>query len=424
MFKIDPANKIKTELFRIVDNNQTLHFDGEPVLFAGTNHYGNRVLASLVDDDPEDKIIRYFHVIVDSETYDTFLSQAVSYREILENAGSLYVVDAKYDNSSEVVYHVNIDSIPTEYLPLENSFCPVQLIELGSVYSLSLKGQRADLNKATPWVVSSLVSKFSDFLESAINNYKPLGLVPNVELSPPAAGSYKLNFSISFSGPGGMPPLFPSPAIYREFIYEYVGFCIKALPSSKEYSDFDKFLAENQKYRNLAGRYNSLLGKGGIGKSEEIEKGLQRNLLDSIDCLRDMGENVGHNFNSMEVSNVPLKGASNLIGIIDKGFYESINKVSSDIDNLKTGDVKLDLVPCPYKIHIYHLNAESRKGNAFVYEKEKGVEEMSWPKIEILGEAQIRNTKFTESLHLNKWIEVQGIAERKKGKIKHIKIVE
>ena len=47
---------------------------------------------------------------------------------------------------------------------------------------------------------------------------------------------------------------------------------------------------------------------------------------------------------------------------------------------------------------------------------------MSKPKIKISGDEHIEQTKYTESLHLNKWITVKAKAKRVDNKFKHLDI--
>ena len=64
-----------------------------------------------------------------------------------------------------------------------------------------------------------------------------------------------------------------------------------------------------------------------------------------------------------------------------------------------------------YKIYIYHLNTDTRTGNALIRNVDND-EEMSKPKIKIDGEEGLEKTKYTESLYLNKWITVAAKAKK------------
>jgi hypothetical protein len=52
MFQIS-GNKVKSDLPVITDDYQTLLFDDEPIVYCGTNRFGNRVIGSLAEEDDE-----------------------------------------------------------------------------------------------------------------------------------------------------------------------------------------------------------------------------------------------------------------------------------------------------------------------------------------------------------------------------------
>ena len=74
-----------------------------------------------------------------------------------------------------------------------------------------------------------------------------------------------------------------------------------------------------------------------------------------------------------------------------------------------------------YKIYIYHLNTDTRTGNAFIKNLTKE-DEMSKPKIKINGDEGLDQTKYTESLYLNKWITVKAKAKKVGDKFKELDI--
>ena len=67
------------------------------------------------------------------------------------------------------------------------------------------------------------------------------------------------------------------------------------------------------------------------------------------------------------------------------------------------------------------MNTDTRTGNAFIRNLENE-EEMSKPKIKINGDDGLDHTKYTESLYLNKWIDVKAKAKRIGEKVKYLEI--
>ena len=112
---------------------------------------------------------------------------------------------------------------------------------------------------------------------------------------------------------------------------------------------------------------------------------------------------------------------TDIIGVIGQQSKERFDKAVEIIET-KTSSVNVDGNFKDYQILIYHLNTNTRHGNAYIYNN-NSKDEMSKPKITILGEDNLEATKFTESLHLNKWIEVKGKAKRVGERYKSIEII-
>ena len=73
MFDIENQYKVITTLPVITDNYRVLHFDEYPILFSGTNKYGNKLLSSLSSE--EDDIFRYFTIVLDDKQYSDFINR-------------------------------------------------------------------------------------------------------------------------------------------------------------------------------------------------------------------------------------------------------------------------------------------------------------------------------------------------------------
>jgi hypothetical protein len=131
MFELDKNKAVASDYPLIADNYAVLHFDDDPILFSGTNRYGNRIIGSLVDHDDDNRIARFFHVIVDSRTHFDFINQKITYLHILKNSKLIYAVDRSYDEKTQMLYHLEFDQIPFQYIPLEGSFCPKQNLKYG-----------------------------------------------------------------------------------------------------------------------------------------------------------------------------------------------------------------------------------------------------------------------------------------------------
>src|SRR5690606_7904412 len=108
------------------------------------------------------------------------------------------------------------------------------------------------------------------------------------------------------------------------------------------------------------------------------------------------------------------------LAFIDIDYCKEFQSSIEDIEVSKKG-LRIDNEFKEYKIYIYHLNTDTRTGNAFIRNVDND-EEMSKPKIKINGDEGLEQTKYTESLYLNKWISVKAKAKKVGEKYKHLDI--
>lgn len=123
MFEIKSHRSINTDLPIITGNYLELLADENPILYTGTNKYGNRILGIIVEESDENFSIRYFHVIIEDKAYYRFTNKLITLRELIEKTNNIFVLDYKTEQIQET-YLVPIDEIPGEYLPLSDSYCP------------------------------------------------------------------------------------------------------------------------------------------------------------------------------------------------------------------------------------------------------------------------------------------------------------
>ena len=62
---------------------KTLHFDEFPILFIGKNHQSDVVVGSFLFENDNEDIFQYFYSIITLSTAHLFLTQKISYLEML-----------------------------------------------------------------------------------------------------------------------------------------------------------------------------------------------------------------------------------------------------------------------------------------------------------------------------------------------------
>ena len=124
MFSIHPSKKIITD-FPIIISDYTvlLDDDNESILFSGKNKYLKTVLCSLVENDYETKICRYFHIVIKEEEYEDFINGKITYLEICKRH-DMYIIDENFNKDDDIaqMYKVTYKDIPEDYLPTNESY--------------------------------------------------------------------------------------------------------------------------------------------------------------------------------------------------------------------------------------------------------------------------------------------------------------
>lgn len=415
MFQIN-RNKLKTDLPLITDNYMNILFDEEPILFSGTNKYGNLILGSFVDEDDSALFYRFFHTIIDEKTYIAFLNKKITYLEILKKEDlSIYVVDKSYENTILNIYPIEISEIPSEYIPLENSFCPEIEKKYSLHFILSLKGKLADLNLAIPVEISNIQTAFTRLLESSTKPLKNLSLSPQIYQAAYNEGSFRLNFNLNFNDSN----LFPADeSLISKYVTKYLEYCVSFIHDEANaiFKDL-KITATNFELlkNDFKMIYESLQAK----LPDNYEDLIKNELALSVTNFDKITESIGNNFTGIELINkTPDKEYP--IGFVDYN-YKSV--LAETLHILEEAHLTYeDKEPFVYSVCIYHLNTKTRTGNAYIYNLGSD-KEMSQPKIKITGEESLEGSKFTESLHLNKWIEVKALALRVGNKFQRLTII-
>ena len=120
MFRPKKARLVDTTDPIITANYHALLADDVDILFVGENVAGQKVIGSSVEYDKRWHADRYFHVIVTDQEMSNYRSGATSYREILEAARPLYVVDRSSTGCR--VYSYLLSEIPEEYYPTRDTY--------------------------------------------------------------------------------------------------------------------------------------------------------------------------------------------------------------------------------------------------------------------------------------------------------------
>lgn len=394
----------------ILNEYQTLHFDEVPILFTGVNKYGSRVLGSSVEDSARAKVSRFFYIVVSTEQYLGFLRRKLSYRDIIVGRGSVFVVDQSFSGELKSTYLVNLAHVPAQYIPLENSYCPVEHFRPSLTFGTVLKGKLADLHEADSADLRVVDECFPGIVQDALGSLGQARLTSRSTVQPYLSGSFRIQFNVV---PSGQLPLVPGGMdAYKSYAALYLDFCLNHFQD-----EFSAAIAEGRNdapfFQNLLGAYCTLVGSSDATVASELMASARK----SVDRLNDLSTIVGGNFSSVELFNVH-DGSETLVGTFDKYMAAELSQSTDRYDALVGGGVVEDESPLDYSILIYNLNTETRRGQAYI----AAGDSLTRVRFIIKGSDPLEQTIFTSSLDKSIKIKVAAQATRVAGKLKSLKI--
>lgn len=407
------------ELTTISSSFKVLHFDDFPILFLGVNKFGTKILGSHLEEDDDSKTILTLHTILSNKEYYDFINKKKSYKEILQETSTKFLVEKSFGGKALAAYNLEFEDIPEEYQPLENSYCPNYKKSFSFSYSLGLKGKVADLNRAIADQVSNIQTAFSDFLENRLKSLKNFNLQPAAYLQPYTPGSFKINLELEYKQVKAQ-DLFSKTLPFDEYVHEYLKYITTSIVADQEQLLKEDDFALSDEFKNLLVTFEKIYEEGHVKLPDNPVKELKEDLKKSLPKFEEITEQIGKSFDSIEFSN--YKGEDEeFISIVDANYSEAFQNTVDEIEATKKV-VTVDNDYKDYQIYIYHLNTDTRQGNAFIKNIDDETQ-MSKPKIKISGDEHIEQTKYTESLHLNKWIKVKAKAKRIDSKFKFLDIL-
>ncbi len=415
MFKIDINRRSLSNLPLIVDNYEVIHFDGIPYLYYGTNKYGTKIIGSLLLEEEETDNLRYVHSLVDNATFHKFINQKLPYRSLIEKCNDLFIVDKNINEKPIALYSVTSDLIPEDFLPVADYYCPHYNFSIGNDFVLSLHGSLADSHLAFPTELSNIQENFEKVLNKTLAIFQNLKISPTIKQRAYAPGSFQLRFNLSFDN-------YNEVYIKQELLYNSISEILKELipnGSDEMISEDDAIqFADNDK---LLETISKTLEKGAISITDKLISHTKIKFEEIVGHYNEMSSNIGNGYKEIELL-VEKKNSKDLfpISLINSYTSENLNRISEFVNSNKH-KIETDEEYKTYKVCVYSLNTDTRVGKALIY-NQVDEETMDKPSIKINGTESLEKTDFTESLHLNKWIDIRAKATLKDGNFSKLSI--
>lgn len=417
MFEVKPYKVMIRDFHKIVNNLHVLFNDGDnDVLYTGTNGFGNRILGAIVGEDDDNNFVRYFHIVVSDEQYTGFINRQTSLRAIIEESDTVFIIDKTHGGKEISVNLIPIIDIPSEFLPLANSFCPDFIKDPSLKYAVSLKGKISDLHKATPEELAQVSAKFSDFIRTSTEFVNDLELSRRVYIEALKAGSFQINFDLEVSELQQLSMFTVSLDNLGTYLSSYFNYVFAKLPS-EENGIFKESEIVSTDFRKLESTLNKVYEERHIVPQQNLEHKIIDIISYSVENLKGMDF---ENFDKIEFINYEKSGNELPMGLIDKGFIPSIESKIFRPESLEKEDIiELDQIPTKYSVQVYNFNTQTGNGGAYLATGEDKIEKIS---LHARGRTNYENTAFTKSLDEGKIVTIEGFATRVNGRIKVIQV--
>ncbi|KFF03878.1 hypothetical protein [Chryseobacterium luteum] len=401
-----------SELPVITSNYTVLHFDEYPILFTGTNKFGNKIIGSFCDEDDDKNSLIYFIVIVSEKDYGYFYKKKLSYRDLILNTKEIFVLEKTFNNTIINSYLLPTSEIPTDYIPLENSFIPEKFIVAETLnYSFSLKGKLADLHRGLVNDINSMNLKIYDYLNEASKTLAVFGISSRILSQPSQVGSYRLNFDID---------IIPNPQLaffeakkekVTDFLNLYLNYISYKLPQEKN-NFLNGNVDESENFSVVKDSFFEIFQSSNQEPDPKSADVLIDGINTTAEKLSDISEFLKSNesFDTLEVGVVDYKDQFFSNGIIDRD-YKNIVETKLLYSESIANDIKVvtDETPKEYRILVFSINSESGKGLARLYTDSS--ENFSRIRLAInRNNKDLTHTIFTKSLNEDKVVTVSGIA--------------
>lgn len=412
MFKIPIQYKLHDtyDMAIITQGKKILLYDDEPILYTGFNRYRNRILGSFLVENQ--KVKRFIHVILDEKEFLEFKFRKKTLSSIYYEKRNLFIIDISADRRDS--YLVDASTIPKELFPGSESYCPKYLTEHSLDYSTSLLGNEANNHEADPEELSKVQTKIAVLLKSAIVNVFTY-ISPKISIVAHNIGSFQIQYKIELDPDNHrLFPEFEEKEI-RNLLDGYLSYPIQHLPE-----DVNTFHVENAK-SNIDILMNSIKEESKILPNVRLlkrEKFIEK-MINFSRKYEEICDLEKKHFTDIQISKITKNETIEPIAILDTNYGK---KISNAIRVYETNspNYETDYIAKEYTLLIYHINVETRKGNANLFDE--NTKKIFKPRIYILGTNSLAGTEYTKSLHNNKRIKVLAKATRFKKRIIYLEI--
>lgn len=398
-----------------------------PILYTGINAYNSRVVGSFIEEDEDDwTVLYYVHFILKPTDYASFTSNRITYRDIFQLARRAYIVKCDFASlANQNITLVDATKIGEDYWPHSKSYFPQAKRTPSLNYSVSLTGGIADKHQALLADSITIQQAVYDFLEESIDNLPHLAVSAEILELAPAIGSFKFFFSVNIKlDDKKQQDIFYREDLFSSYQNELIEYSIKYLPAEVSQVYYGNEIP--QYFAALLKSAKDLYAKlGQTIEQNELINSLKESIQNVAQNLVKASKSLGPNYTTLEFNTAPGELSQDTpVELLGSITADSRTGLTGAVDFIKSITSRK---PQPvteeesqkYKIRLYNLNTESRKGSAILVEESGNVLKF---KITIAGDFPLEETKFTQSLYKKTIIDVLATATRLGDRITRLNI--
>lgn len=406
---------IDDNLFMIHSNYFEILSDDDPILYTGTSIFSNRIVGSIIEDNYEGKYLRYFHAIVLPNLYIDFTQGKITLNELYKNCNNVYIVDFNYDGTIRGAFPLRFANVPSEWLPLKDSFCPPYLFPKTLEFSTSLTGALANENKARPSDATNFYKFTSTILNGAADSLAKLNYSLEPFYEPAKAGSYKLDFKFVIKsrteGQIDFTESIIDEDLLSSFIEQYLDVIINKLPEDSKNSKIE----ENQSYISLVEKLKQVYEDNSRAIDEKTVEKLKKSVINVLRKSEELTKSFGKGFEAIEFNSYDSHKVAHPIANMNRSYYTKVNKFIP-IDILQE-----DKNVQSFSIRVFDINTETLHCRAYAnYTDGNGINKTD--KVTIKHNLEhLTNTQYSNSLNKKQFFTIKGVGQYdKKGRLKFI----
>ena len=369
MIDTSKHNAVNTKLHEIKSGYIELLSTDEPILYFGINSLHNHVIGSLLDADDEAELEQHLHSLISPNIYLSYILGERTYRDVLSEAEQIFLLESTYNLSEIRVFLINYSSIPEDYLPTDDSYCPQYTLSKSEKLAVHLEGGLADQHVGRPKKIAEIQTTISNCLGLVQKELKYCNVHSEVLQQAYLPGSFDIQFTLSYASNFTKKPVKKQRNTQEEFDFIqgeqvealfrlFLVFCIETLPDTIRNLLGDDEQHRSSHYSELTRIVKEIAKLAGV-KTRQIEKRLFNAIMKCALKLGALDSDFGDSYDRIYFVSGSSTESTQWFSYIDEAKFDKIQSTANIIKNYHQ---KIDPEPKLYEFFVHQFNTVNGKG--------------------------------------------------------------